>query len=168
MPEVGQRYLAPINIQQTAGTAADAAVWALWNDGSSKTGRIEMVEGVVYMAGSVSAVLGGVGYYLSRITTAKPTGGTALPITEVLSPGPAPSISGQYKDTGLTLGSMVTSGSFYDLIMPATAAGYCRDFKIDLRDYPMDIPPGEGIGIFLAHTAIALMGIRGTLRFTEN
>lgn len=164
----GSRYSAPINIQQSTAAVADKCVWALWNDGASLTGRLELVEGNIYMAGSVSAVLGGVGYYFSRITTAKPSGGTSLPITEILSPGPAPSISGQHKETGLTVTSMVAIGSFYDLIMPATFAGFSRDFLLDLRGNPLDIPPGEGLGIFLANTAIALQGIRGRAQWRED
>lgn len=165
--ESGETYSAPIRVQQSAGTLVDALVWSLRNTGSTKAMRLQYIIGNVYMAGLVSAALGGVGYYLDRVGGSAPTGGQAAVITPHAAANSATVAACRYLDTGLTAVAATAGGGFDELVVPGSVAGASLPFFIDFRYNPLVLAPSEGVGFRLANTAIALMGIRGRACWIE-
>lgn len=159
-------YSTPVNVRQTAATAANATVWSLRNPAAStKTVYIERIY--LMMDFDSGTPLGRTlqRYDLERFTTATPTAGTAITVVKMDSSDPTSAVTDvRFLDTGLTTTSVAFGTPFATLGCPATDATttiYVREaigFKL---------APGEGICIRLNVAAVIGQGLTGEIVWSE-
>lgn len=173
-------YNLPILIRQTATTAANAVVWAVFNPaGSRRTLYLRRITGNA-LCDVVAAVATQSNYGIRRFRSATPSGGSALtPVPHHsgdLSPSGAAIVSvasARQLDTGLTVAGIVTDPPFAQFGCPRApgASGY-----FDFSWYPIDtgegrdafsVVQGDGVAITLDLVAVVGDGIQGTVVWDE-
>lgn len=159
-------YCAPVNIRQTAATAANSTVWSMRNDASSlKLVTIESIKLMMHFDTGTPLQRSSLRYELRRFSTATPSGGTS--ITPVLRDSLAPSTSvtdARFLDTGLTVTSVVFDNPFAIIGCPASD-GSTNSFSQDI--VPFKLAAGEGLCIRLSQTAAIGQGLFGEIIWAE-
>lgn len=167
-------FALPVNIRQTATTAANALVWAKRNKSPNKAIYLRRV--------TLNAVFDGVAavstsaYQLVRISGADPSAGTNLTVLGVNTGGATPAIASsvtyaQFLDTGLTVAG-VTIGAPFGVVGAPRAPGSIAQLPIEWGE-PNDarsrflLLPGEGLGIQLGATAVVGDGLQGGIEWFE-
>jgi hypothetical protein len=172
-PSAGS-YLANVLIRQSATTAANTMVWSLFNTSSTIFNRIRSVRlAVVFDQTATGATTKA--YYLQRIATAVPSGGTAITPTTKRT-GDASSIADvRFADTGYTTTSMTTVASpFCKIAIPISATGTINVMALPFYIMgerlfsPIELGQNEGIGIFLNEQTAIGMGIAGQVEWDES
>lgn len=166
-------YFLPINVRQSAPTAANAKVWAMRN--GAPAGTLCLVREIVLaMTFDGTAAAGtSLRYDLGRFNGADPTGGALLtPIKRDNTQGASVVTVARVADTGLGVVGAVIEGAFATLLLPASVTGgqrqaaFSASVAVD-RDPLFVLAPGEGIGIALGATAIVGQGLSGWVRWDE-
>ncbi len=165
-------YVANVLIRQSATTAANNAVWALFNPSLTTLVRIRAIGWAHIFDGTNAAA--GTTYAWNRIgglTT--PSGGTAIVPTKKRSGDAASACTVRFLDTGLTLGTTIrtpTDGFFRsNLSINQTNSRYEVYSVLERAAFrnngPIECGPREGIGLFLV-TAAAVVG-QGACGYVE-
>lgn len=159
-------YSAPVNIRQTAATAANATVWAMRNAAAS-TKNVVIERIYLMMSFDTATPIGRalLRYDIERFTTATPTAGSAITVVLMDSQQAATQVTDvRFIDTGLTTTSVVFGTPIATIGCPATDATsnhYCRE-NVGIR-----LAPGEGLAIRLNVVAVAGQGLTGEIVWSE-
>jgi hypothetical protein len=163
----------PVNILQSAATAAASLVWAMRNTDPYRAAYIRRAVLNVMFNGTAAATSSA--YQFVRFRTATPTTGTALVPIPVNGQGASPAIASivgdaRFLDTGLAIVGVTFDASFGSMGNPRSVTGtvtqYPRDFG-DGQDDLFVLPPGDGLGIILGATAVVGDGIQGHVDWYE-
>jgi hypothetical protein len=159
-------YSAPVNINQSAATAANATVWAMRSP-TSATRNVYIERIYLMLAFDNGTPLGRSlqRYDLQRFSAATPTGGTAITAIKQDNESP-PTVVTDIRsiDTGLTTTGLSFETSFLTLSVPATdqtTTVYVRE-KVGFK-----LRPGEGLAIRLDVTAVAGQSVCGEIVWSE-
>lgn len=159
-------YSAPINIRQSAGTAANATVWAMRNAAAStKTIYIERIE--LMMGFDAGTPLGRSlqRYDLIRFATATPTGGTAVAVAQMDSSALATQVTDvRFLDTGLTTTGATLGATFATIGCPASDGATASYSRCGIA---IKLGPGEGFAIRLNVAAVAGQSLTGDIVWSE-
>lgn len=160
-------YSLPIQIRQSAGTAASKIVWAMRNDAASQ--KIVTVERIFLQMGFDAGTPLGRSlqrYSLRRFTTAAPTGGTAINPVPMDTQSPATVITdARFLDTGLTNGNLVLSGDSIAVIGCPASDGSTVPYE--RKDIPIKLAAGEGLAIVLEVAAVVGQDLTGEVIWAE-
>ena len=159
-------YNLPVNIRQTAATAANATVFAMRNDvNSTVLISIERIELLLAFDTATPLTRATPRYDLVRFSTATPTGGTALSVQRAYSGDPASQIAdARFLDTGLTTTNVVFNPAFATIGCPATDATTTHYTRQGISIY---LGPGEGFCIRLNTAAIIGQSLVGEIIWSE-
>lgn len=169
-PPVGV-YLLPVNVRQTAATAANSVVWAMRN-GASRTLTVKQINVTVDFDGTLAA-LTTPRYGVQRFTIAAPTGGTALvPIKKRSTYSASTVADARFLDTGLTLGAMVfeTDAMVFGVTASVTGGNSLRPFDFTVsgeRHSGFELAPNEGLCIRLNTAAVIGVSLTGFVGWDE-
>lgn len=159
-------YSLPINIRQTAATAANATVFALRNAAAStKTVYIEDIQLLMAFDTATPLTRSLQRYDLVRFTTATPTAGTALTVVAMDSSAAATQVTdARFLDTGLTTTSVVFGSAFATIGCPATDA---TTSEFSRNGISIKLAPGEGFCIRLTVAAVVGQSLTGCVTWSE-
>lgn len=164
-------YALPINIRQTAATAANATVWTMRNGGSKKVFIRRILLAMLFDGSAAAATT--LKYLLARFSAATPTGGTALTVVKMQTTFASSTLAdARFLDTGLTttgvtfetewatigLPASVTSGSLF-WNMPFIGSNEAKE--------PFVLNPNEGLAIRLQNAAVIGLGLTGSVHWDE-
>lgn len=159
-------YSLPVNIRQTAATAANATVFAMRNAAAStKTVYIEDIE--LLMAFDVGTPLTRSlqRYDLVRFSAATPTAGTALTVVMMDSAAAATQVTdARFVDTGLTTTSVSFGTAFATISCPATDATTSHFHRSGIA---LKLAAGEGFCIRLTVAAVVGQSLSGCITWSE-
>lgn len=171
-PSAGS-YVANILIRQSATTAANTMVWSIFNTSSTIFNRIRALR-LLMMFDQTATAATTKAYYLQRIATAVPSGGTAITPTKKRSGDTGAVADIRFADTGYTTTSMTTVASpFCKIAVPISVTAVIAPMPMPLHVMgerlfsPIELGQNEGIGIFLNETAAIGQGIAGYVEFDE-
>jgi hypothetical protein len=159
-------YSAPINIRQTAATAANSTVWAMRNAAAStRTVIIEKIELMMAFDSATPATRSTQRYDLIRFSTATPTAGTAITVAQMFSGDPSTQVTDvRFLDTGLTTTGVVLNSPFATIGCPATDA---TTTKYQRQGPPLFLAAGEGLCIRLNTAAVIGQSVTGEIVWSE-
>ncbi len=168
-------FIANILLRQSATTAANSCVWALFNAHATIKARIRSIRQVILFDGTAAAATTRA-YYWQRISTAAPTGGTAILPTEKRTAGGAAVVDVRFLDTGLTGATLVGTGgqdSFARVALPISVTSFV--YTLPQPYYvanerlisPIELGQNEGIGLFLNEQTTVGMGTSGLVEWDE-
>lgn len=164
-------YLLPVQVRQTATTAANATVFAMRNTSSAKTCFIKKIHLVAAFDGTAAASTSR--YELCRFSAATPTAGTAITVIKKKSSYSASNVTdARFVDTGLTTTSVTFEMAFAFVAaqrqVSATSV-YTIDFNMggDEAYDDFTLAPGEGLCIRLGVTAVIGDSITGYVEWDE-
>ena len=159
-------YSAPVNIRQTAATAANATVWSMRNAvGSPVVIFIERIYLMMAFDSGTPITRSTQTYDLIRFSTATPTGGTAVTVTQMWSGDGSTNITdARFLDTGLTTTGAVFNAPFAIVGCPATDA---TTTVFQREGIPICLGPGEGLCIRLHSAAVIGQSLIGEVVWSE-
>ena len=159
-------YSAPVNIRQTAATAAGATVWSMRNSATSTiTVFIERIELLLAFDSSTPTTRSTPRYDLVRFSTTTPTGGTAITVGQMTSGDVSTQVTDvRFLDTGLTTTGVVFSSPFATIGCPATDA---TTTKYQRQDIYLTLGVGEGFCIRLNTAAVVGQSLTGEIVWSE-
>jgi hypothetical protein len=160
-------YSAPVNIRQTAATAANATVWSMRNaSGSTKTIYLERIFLSMAFDGATPLTRTSLKYDLVRYTSATPTGGTAITVVAQDSSSAATQVTDvRFLDTGLTTTGVSFGTPIATIICPETDNGPVAQY---IREaIAVKLAPGEGFCIRLDVAAVVGQSISGEIVWSE-
>jgi hypothetical protein len=159
-------YSAPVNVRQTAATAANATIWAMRNSATSTiTVFIEKIELLLAFDSGTPITRSTQKYDLIRFSTATPTGGTAITVAQMYSGDTGTQVTdARFLDTGLTTTSMVFNAPFATIGCPATDA---TTTKYQRDTIALMLGVGEGFCIRLNNAAVVGQSITGEIVWSE-
>ena len=165
-------FLAPVNIRQTAATAAPATVWSMRNPTSStKVAYIRRI--FVVMAFDGIAAASTARYDFMRFSAATPTGGTAItPIKKRNADAGTAVTDLRFVDTGLTVAGVTFETAFATVSLPLALTGGVQAFDMNFekpgeRYSTFDLVAGEGLAVQLNVTAVAGQSLVGFAEWDE-
>lgn len=164
-------YALPVNIDQTANTAANSTVWAMRN-GASKKMFFRRLLLAVHFDGTASAG-NTLKYMLTRFSAATPTGGTSLAAAKMQTTFSASTLAdARFLDTGLTTTGVTFETEFATLAIPASVTGgiifwNCPFIGSNEAKEPFVLNPNEGLAIRLQNAAVTGLGITGSIHWDE-
>lgn len=164
-------YALPINIDQTAATAANSTVWAMRNGASNKIFLRRLLLNIVF-DGTAAAGLT-LRYMLARFSAATPTGGTSIPAIKMQTTFAASTLAdARFLDTGLTTAGVVFETEWATLSIPASITGGvvnwpCPFIGSNEAKESFVLNPNEGLAIRLQSAAIIGLGISGSVHWDE-
>ena len=159
-------YSAPINIRQSAATAAGATVFSMRNSATSpEIIYITRIELLLAFDSATPATRSTQRYDLVRFSTATPTGGTVVPVAQMWSGDAGTQVTdARFLDTGLTTTGVVFNPPFATIGCPATDA---TTTKYQRNDVVIALGIGEGFCIRLNTAAIVGQSLMGEIVWCE-
>lgn len=169
-PVPSASFMAPINIRQTATTAAQSTVWYL-----NAAGALGLyIRRLVLQVGfDGTAAASTVRYDLLRYGTAVCSGGIAItPIKKSTANATATTATAGFADTGVTVTSVVFETAFATLACPISVTSRSSVYPINLvtpaqRFGEIVIASGQGLAIQLTVTAVVGQTITGYVEWDE-
>lgn len=163
-------YMLPVNIRQTAASAAGLVVWAMRN-GSTKTVLVRRMPLVMAFDGTAAA-LTTPRYALQRFTTATPTGGTVLTAIKKRTTYPTSAIAdARFLDSGLTTTGMTfeTDAAIFGLPIAVTNAAIRYDLTSEMgqRYDSFELGANEGLCIRLNTATVIGVSLLGYVAWDE-
>lgn len=163
-------YVLPINIRQTAATAANQLVWAMRLVTSSR--RVYIRQIVLACAFDGTAAASTSRYGISRCATATATGGTAIPVIKKRSNYSTSDVTdARFLDTGLTIAGMTFETAAFIVGCPRGASGASVPFVFGTDDgtafSSFELASGEGLGIGLSSAAVVGDSLVGWVAWDE-
>lgn len=160
-------YSAPVAIDQTAATAANATVWSMRNpSASTRTVYIERIYLNTTYDDATPVTRQTVRYNLCRFSTATPTAGTVITAIKMDNANPLTQVTDiRFLDTGLTTTGVVFESAFATLSQPATGGIGGTNFVLDKTS--LKLAAGEGLCIRLATAALNGIGLCGQIVWSE-
>lgn len=159
-------YSVPVQILQSAATAANATVFSMRNAAAStRTVYIEriLLNGTFGVATPLARAL--LRYGLCRYSTATPTAGTVVPVIEADNGNAATQVTDvRFLDTGLTTAGVVFETPFAIIGIPTTDGTVVQ---YEREDMSFELAPGEGFCIRLMVAAVAGQGLSGEIIWSE-
>lgn len=166
VPTAVNYFSTPVQIRQTAATAANATVFSMRNAAAAtKTVFVERI----YLQTSFDAGTP-IGrslqrYTIGRFSTATPTAGTAQTPAAMDSSNSATQVTDvRFVDTGLTTTSVVFDNPIAIIGCPATDATTSTFIR---EGIPIKLAPGEGLCIRLTVTAVIGQDLLGEIVWSE-
>jgi len=169
-PPVGS-YILPVNIRQTAATAANATVWAMRN-GATRTVFIREINLSLGFDGTAAATTT-CRYGFQRFTAATPTAGTALTAIKRRAAYDVSTIAdARFVDTGLTTTSVVFETDFAVIGLPISVTSVNRSVCITFegageRYDSFELAPNAGLAIRLNVAAVIGLSLNGFISWDE-
>lgn len=159
-------YSAPVNIRQTAATAANATVWSMRNAAAStKTIYIERIMLMTAFDAATPITRALQRYDVVRFTTATPTAGTAITVIAMDSSSAATQVTDvRFLDTGLTTTSVVFGTAITTISCPATDATTNNFVRSGI---PIKLLAGEGLCLRLNVVAVIGQSMVGEIVWSE-
>ncbi len=159
-------YSAPVNIRQTAATAANSTVWAIRNAvASTLSVYVETIYLLMSFDTATPITRSLQRYQIQRFSTATPTGGTSISIAAMDSADPATNVTdARFLDTGLTTTSVVFDNPIAIIGCPATDATTTQYTRVNVG---IRLAPGEGLCIRLTVAAVVGQGLTGEVVWSE-
>lgn len=170
--EVGEpalgRYIAPINIVQTAATASGSCVWAIRNAATTTKVELTKIRGSLSFAGTAAAGTT-IGYSVARFSGATPTGGVVITLIKKLSTNPNSIVAdARVLNTGLTVTGITFEDPFAVAMVAASVTGTDRFINFEMNENEEFIlGSGEGLAIRLAANAIIGLSFTGWAEWHE-
>jgi hypothetical protein len=164
-------YSLPVNIRQTAASAANSTVWTMRN-GASKKMFFRRILLEILFDGTASAG-NTLKYMLARFTAATPTGGTSLTPVKMQTTFAASTLAdARFLDTGLTTTGITFETEWATLAIPASVTAQSLFFNLPFigsneAKEPFVLNPNEGLAIRLQNAAIIGLGIVGSIHWDE-
>lgn len=165
-------YVLPINIRQTAATAAAATVWAMRYVTGALVVKLKKIRLSIGFDGTAAAGTS-LGYQLMRFSAATPTAGTAITVIKKRTAYAGSVVTdARFLDTGLTVAGVVFETAFDINKIPASVTGVTQTMFIDFvepanRFGEFDLASGEGLAIQLERTAIVGQTLDGYVEWVE-
>lgn len=159
-------YSAPVNIRQTAATAANSTVWTMRNAAAStKTVYIERITLLMAFDTATPITRSLQRYDLVRFSAATPTAGTAITVVSMDSSNAATGVTDvRFVDTGLTTTGVTFGAAFATIACPATDATTTQFSRDGIA---LKLAPGEGFCIRLTVAAVAGQSVAGEVVWSE-
>jgi len=159
-------YSAPVNLRQTAATAAGATVWSMRNSSSSTVlVFIERISLLLAFDSITPTTRATPRYDLARFSTATPTGGTSISVTQMYSGDGSTQVTDvRFLDTGLTTTGLVFNPPFATIGCPATDA---TTTKYERMGISLILGVGEGFCIRLNTASIIGQSLTGEIVWSE-
>lgn len=160
------RFYAPVTIDQTAATAANATVWSMRNaSGSTKTCLIDSICLQATYDDATPLGRQTIKYALVRFSTATPTAGTAETVIKGDTTNSATVVTDvRFLATGLTTTGVAFETAFQYLAIPIVSGGPSTQFNFEDA---LSLAPGEGLAIRLFTTAIDGLSLTGRVGWWE-
>lgn len=164
-------YMLPVNIRQSAATAANATVWAMRN-GATKVMSIRRLRLAMMFDGTAAATTT-LKYTIQRFSAATPTAGTALTVIKKRSSYGASTVAdARFLDTGLTTTSVTFETDAHILALPisVTSGNAFYDIQFGRANEPygdFELAVNEGLCIRLLNTAVVGQGLVGGVEWDE-
>ena len=171
IPAPSGSFMLPINVRQTAASAAASTVWTVRN-GASKTMRLRRLFAAVVFDGTAAAATT-LKYALQRFSAATPTGGTALTAVKKRTTYSASTIAdARFLDTGLTTTGVTfeTDAAILPIAVSVTAQTAVMDVYFERTaelHSTFELAANEGLALRLNTAAVIGMGIDGFLEWDE-
>lgn len=167
VPACANYYSVPVQIRQSAATAANATVFAMRNAAAStRTVFIERIAlaGTFDAASPVGRSL--LRYALCRFSTATPTAGTAVTVIEMDNGNAATQVTDvRFLDTGLTTTGVVFESPFAIIGIPSSDGA---TVQYEREGIAIELAPGEGFCIRLITVAAIIgQGLSGEIVWSE-
>lgn len=159
-------YSVPVNIRQSAATAANGTVWTMRNPANST--KVIFIEFINFLMGFDAGTPLGRSlqrYDLVRFTSATPSGGTAITVIAADSAASASAVTDvRFADTGLTTAGVTFGAAFCTISVPASdgATNYYKRDNVAFR-----LAAGEGLAIRLTVAAVVGQDLTGEIIWSE-
>lgn len=166
LPNFAGYYCVPVQIRQSAASAANTTVFTIRNPAAStKTVVIESMNLIGTFDSGTPITRTLLRYSLHRFSTATPTGGTAETVIKLNNSNAATQVTDvRFLDTGLTTTGVVFENPFSIIGIPATDGAIVQYKK---ETTPLILAPGEGFCIRLNVAAVIGQGISGEIAWSE-
>lgn len=163
-------YVLPINIRQTAATAANSVVWAMRLVSSPRRVYIRQIILTVAFDGTAAASTSR--YALGRFSVATPTGGAVIPVIKKRSNYSASDVTdARFLDTGLTITGVTFDTPGFIAGCPRGLTGGSSEFVFGTDDgtsfSSFELASGEGFWIGLTATAVIGDSLLGWVAWDE-
>lgn len=164
-------YALPVNVRQTAATAANSTVWTMRNGATKKMFFRRILLEIIFDGTAAAATT--LKYMLARFSAATPTGGTSLTAVKMQTTFSASTLAdARFLDTGLTTTGVTFETEWATLAIPASVTAGSIFWNMPFigpneAKEPFVLNPNEGLAIRLQNAAVVGMGLTGSVHWDE-